>query len=282
MFDSIIKRWFNVPQLAVSIQNHLRHHGAFYVLQIGFSAWIIWRWPWDQLPVPGYAIGVLAVAAAVMSLHSDMKLGHRVVWILLLGAFLRLEIRAISKDRHDSELAHDADIAKMMAKFDAMLQEQRSLQDQQNDLELRSAAVLKEVGDKSYMTLLRRNNVVRSDLADANRLLRALEITRDGRMMDIPVMYEARIGHAATPEIKAEFEAPKARQVEDEEAGFEKLYRENVRPRLITVLRELLSASGLPVERDDAKVVLSYQLRDLQSAPTGIEKLKTLGARLVP
>ena len=54
---------------------------------------------WRHLPVPGFAIGALAVLAAVMSVHGDMRPWQKAVWMLLIGAFLVLEFRAIDKDR---------------------------------------------------------------------------------------------------------------------------------------------------------------------------------------
>ena len=58
---------------------------------------------WLHIPAPGYAVGCLAVVAALMSLHKQMHLGHKAVWILIMGALLCLEFRAIDKDREENQ-----------------------------------------------------------------------------------------------------------------------------------------------------------------------------------
>jgi hypothetical protein len=77
----------------------LRQHWFFEILQLCAVLMAVYWWPWRRLPVPGYAIGVLALLAAIMSLHTEMGRWHKVVWILLVGAYLVIEFRAIKKDR---------------------------------------------------------------------------------------------------------------------------------------------------------------------------------------
>ena len=48
-----------------AVREHLRHHWFFSLVQLSAVA-LLALW-WRHLPVPGYAIGVLAVLAAVMS-----------------------------------------------------------------------------------------------------------------------------------------------------------------------------------------------------------------------
>jgi hypothetical protein len=81
------------------LRSYLRHQWFFNLVQLaGVGCAIHW---WRHLPVPGYAIGVLAVLAAVMSVHGKMQRWQKVMWMLLIGAFLLLEFRAIDKDRTD-------------------------------------------------------------------------------------------------------------------------------------------------------------------------------------
>jgi hypothetical protein len=83
------------------ISHHLRRHWFFSLVQLGAVAWaVVW---WRSLPVPGYAIGVLAVLAAVMSVHIEVGMAwwQKALWMLLMGGFLFLEFRAIEKDRRD-------------------------------------------------------------------------------------------------------------------------------------------------------------------------------------
>jgi hypothetical protein len=68
---------------------------------------VVW---WRGLPVPGYAIGVLALLAAVMSVHIEVGMAwwQKALWMLLMGGFLFLEFRAINKDREDYTAAEKA------------------------------------------------------------------------------------------------------------------------------------------------------------------------------
>src|ERR1035438_875140 len=77
----------------------------FFAIQVGAAMWI-YQW-WFHLPPPGYSVGVLAVLAAVMSVHGEMPPFQKVFWLLLIAAFLFLEFRAIDWDRANID-AHDA------------------------------------------------------------------------------------------------------------------------------------------------------------------------------
>lgn len=57
--------------------------------------------------MPGYSIGVLSVVAAVMSVHPDMQPWQKGLWMLVIGAFLVVEFRAINKDRSDNQTAQN-------------------------------------------------------------------------------------------------------------------------------------------------------------------------------
>jgi hypothetical protein len=86
-----------------SIGSSIRKHWIYLLLQTGAFALAVWWIPVHRLPLPGYAVAVIAVLAAVMSIHPDMKWWMKLTWMLLIGLFLRTELRAISKDRKDSE-----------------------------------------------------------------------------------------------------------------------------------------------------------------------------------
>ncbi|SRR5260370_36505472 len=87
---------------------HLRRHWFFNLVQLGAVAWAVVSW--RHLPVPGYAIGVLAVLAAVMSVHIEVGMSwwQKAFWMLLMVVFLFLEFRAIDKDRADYTAAEKA------------------------------------------------------------------------------------------------------------------------------------------------------------------------------
>ena len=54
--------------------------------------------------LPGFAVAVIAVLAAAMSVHPDMQPWQKFVWLLFIGAFLITELRAIRQDRITADL----------------------------------------------------------------------------------------------------------------------------------------------------------------------------------
>src|ERR1017187_4920096 len=57
-----------------------------------------------RIPLPGYAIGALAVVAGVMSVR-DIKIFGKISWVVLLVCLLITEFRAIDKDHTDNATA---------------------------------------------------------------------------------------------------------------------------------------------------------------------------------
>ena len=90
--------------LAVQLRREwLRKHLVFLLLQIGFVL-LAWGWfPQERLPLPGYSVAVIAVVAAIMSIHGEMKGWQKAIWLLIIGAFLIVELRAIKQDHEDSK-----------------------------------------------------------------------------------------------------------------------------------------------------------------------------------
>ena len=79
-------------------------HWLFYSLQLAATTYLVISI--KHPPAPGYAIGLLAVLAAAMSIHTEMRGWHKAVWMLLIGGCLFMEFRAIRNDRaeHDKEV----------------------------------------------------------------------------------------------------------------------------------------------------------------------------------
>ncbi len=76
-------------------------HWVFLFVQAGIAvAAVIF---WIHLPPPGWAVALLAGVAAAMSIHVDMRGWQKALWMLLIGVLLVIELRAISKDRRDSD-----------------------------------------------------------------------------------------------------------------------------------------------------------------------------------
>src|ERR1035438_6903471 len=81
----------------------LKHSWPFFLVQCAAVVWLGW---WLRyIPPPGYAIGLLAVLAAAMSVQVEMRGWQKAAWLLLIGGCLFLEFRAIEQDRtkHDRE-----------------------------------------------------------------------------------------------------------------------------------------------------------------------------------
>ena len=71
-------------------------------------------------PLPGRAIGVLAVVAGVISVR-DVKVLGKITWVILLVAFLFAEFRAIGKDRQEAQRAADQDLQEQREHFQRVL-----------------------------------------------------------------------------------------------------------------------------------------------------------------
>jgi hypothetical protein len=81
----------------------------FLVLELVCVPLALWWIPSSHLPEPGWAVAFIAGAAAAMSVHDEMKGWQKCIWLLVIGAFLITELRAIHKDRLDSDAKALAD-----------------------------------------------------------------------------------------------------------------------------------------------------------------------------
>ncbi len=85
------------------LQPHLQHalspsHRAFSCIKLLFFAVLVWFFL-VKLPPSGYAVALIACAAALMSVHAEMNGWQKAVWMLIIGGFLIVELRSISHDR---------------------------------------------------------------------------------------------------------------------------------------------------------------------------------------
>jgi hypothetical protein len=102
-----LARWLS----GVSVQ-----HRIFTILQAGFALWLLYLW--KHLPAaPGWAVAVLAVVAAAMSIHGEMRGWQKAIWMLLIGGLLVVELRTITKEKAESETKALADRAEQDARF---------------------------------------------------------------------------------------------------------------------------------------------------------------------
>lgn len=84
-------------------RKHTLWNLALFVFQLCCVPIALWWIPYSHLPLPGSSAVIIAVLAIVMSVHDGMGRNQRVLWLLLMGAFLVTELRSIRKDRSDSQ-----------------------------------------------------------------------------------------------------------------------------------------------------------------------------------
>jgi hypothetical protein len=51
------------------------------------------------VPPPGVAVAIIALIAAVMSIQNEMQPWHKTAWIIVIGAFMSVELVAIVHER---------------------------------------------------------------------------------------------------------------------------------------------------------------------------------------
>ncbi|HUK25147.1 MAG TPA: hypothetical protein VLV49_11240 [Terriglobales bacterium] len=132
---------------------HLRGHWFFDLVQICGAVLAI-DWSWFP-PVPGYAVGVLAVLAAAMSVHIDMHRLQKAVWMVLIGAFLVVEFAAIGEDRAQNQMRQAVTLGAERREFGKVLsQNQRHFESTMNStkgvLKSLDMALLQAMGGSGY------------------------------------------------------------------------------------------------------------------------------------
>jgi hypothetical protein len=126
-------------------------------------------WHFD-IPSAGKAVAALAVAAAIMSLRPEATGLERSAWMLVIGGFLWIELRAIDKDHIEAaaaaagfQTAEDTRFAGILAQnqkeFDATMQDMGRLRS------LAARSLTEVTGEGSYVVItgLRTNYNSKSD-----------------------------------------------------------------------------------------------------------------------
>jgi hypothetical protein len=73
-------------------------HRFFLLIKVAAALLTSW-WLFRTLPPPGYAIGVVAVVAAVLTFQEHMHGWQKAIWMILIGVLLIVEMRSIKVDR---------------------------------------------------------------------------------------------------------------------------------------------------------------------------------------
>ena len=108
------------------VRRILRRHWFYLLIQIAGACVWVWLVGYSRSPQPGVAIAFIALIAAVMSVHPNMERWQKFIWILLIGAFLVTELRAIKRDRSDAAKQASIDREIQEAKFAGIRNAQNS------------------------------------------------------------------------------------------------------------------------------------------------------------
>jgi hypothetical protein len=103
-----------------------RWNKAFSIAQLLFIPLALWWMPYGHLPPPGYSVACIAIAAALMSVHDGMKSLQKSLWLVLMAAFLAIELRAISKDRWDNQQVQRIATEKEQQNFANLLNQEKA------------------------------------------------------------------------------------------------------------------------------------------------------------
>jgi hypothetical protein len=75
--------------------------GCLFILSFA-ALFVYWLF---RHPLPGYGVGFMGAAVAIMSLRLDVKGFEKAGWLIVIFGFLIVEILAIRKDRMDTDTA---------------------------------------------------------------------------------------------------------------------------------------------------------------------------------
>jgi hypothetical protein len=115
-------------QFSLDLGNHLRRHWFFDFVQVAaVLCFVFWS---RHLPAPGYAVAVIGVLAAAMSLHLEMQAWQKALWMILIGGFLILEFTAIRKDRSDFADAESTKRKEQLSQFNTIVENSKSVANQ--------------------------------------------------------------------------------------------------------------------------------------------------------
>ena len=140
-----------------------RSHFPYLLVQlfsgVAIALLLVLAFRMQWFPPPGVAVAVVALLAAAMSIHNHMRGSHKAVWMILMGAFLSLEMVAIVHERKVQAEQQKTALREEREQFARIGKElENSISTSQtefNETMLRSDRLLKSVtGGDSYAVLL--------------------------------------------------------------------------------------------------------------------------------
>jgi hypothetical protein len=221
-------------------------------------------------------VAALGVAAIVMSLRgTSFTRIEQVTWVAIAFFLFIIEIRAIDQDGALANAQHLSDIQQILGNF-------RDVQKDQSELKARNEQLRLLIGATSYQNLLSRNQRMRSELEDLSQQVGYFVHEHERRLGGINDIYWKPIGQTESATEKAKLKAQQAKEEKDETDRFEKEYFDKIEPKMMKLLRELLSALGEKIEPEDSKLAMSHGFGYPYAAENQIKILKNLEERLVP
>jgi hypothetical protein len=91
--------------MVVDRAEHSLQNKLFFFLELVFVPLALWWIPYDHLPPSGWAVAFIAAVATIMSIHPEISGPQKAFCLVLIGAFLVTELRAINKDRIENAKA---------------------------------------------------------------------------------------------------------------------------------------------------------------------------------
>lgn len=112
---------FRIPAFVDEVWNS-KWFGWALVLAL-LVLWLYWRF---NLPTQGKAIAALAVGAALMSWRTEAVGIEKTAWMLILFAFLYIELGAINRDKRNNDKAAQQTLAEERKNFENVLNQEKA------------------------------------------------------------------------------------------------------------------------------------------------------------
>jgi hypothetical protein len=268
----------------VPTREHLRYrHLVFNLVHLGAIVLLVY-W-WHHLPPPGYAVGVLAVLAAAMSVHGEMRMGHKILWMLLIGAFLFAEFRAIDNDRAEFAMKEECRRRDENAQFQGIVDgltdavnlsriqfaETRGKFESQEKRDQSISEQIRQIRENGFQAVLEKRQKLRKDIETLEIRMRVAWITLQQNTQ--------LIAHGSREKNPEQLEQVH-RQLQGERDAFDREFAE-IKPKLIDLIAEVLIQTGDNLHPDKSTLAMSFGLYGADSASAVIENLKARMERLL-
>ena len=143
-----------------------KRHWFYLICQAASLGCWLWWLQKGHLPLPGYAIAIVAGLAAIMSVHPDPRPWQKFVYLLLIGGFLVTEFRAIRKDHDDSDTKQTAFFLEQQKGFKSISDESQKNFEETNKEAQKSFASIAQGLQNSYLQSQRQFDATMGGISD--------------------------------------------------------------------------------------------------------------------